>query len=126
MKKVFAIVSIVLGTLFSQGAKAQTNNAYGDNQVEVDPGVFAIYSGDLNQDGFIDLLDQIQEDNDLFDGISGYHVTDLNGDGFIDLLDQIILDNNLSMGIGAISPAMGLRILSAGEDLSIPQANKNN
>jgi hypothetical protein len=112
--------------LFSQGAKAQTNNAYGDNQVEVESGIFAIYSGDLNQDGFIDLLDQIQEDNDLFDGISGYHVTDLNGDGFIDLLDQIILDNNLSIGIGAVSPAMGLRGYSVGEDLNMSQANKNN
>ena len=126
MKKAITLVCIVLGTLFSHGVKAQANNAYGDNQIEVDPGVFAIYSGDLNQDGFIDLLDQIQEDNDLFDGISGYHVTDLNGDGFIDLLDQIILDNNLSIGIGAISPAMGLRSFSAQKDLNMPQANKNN
>jgi hypothetical protein len=80
------------------------SQAYGDNQIEVETGVFAFYSGDIAQDEFVDLLDQIQLDNDLFDGLSGYYASDLNGDGFIDLLDQITLDNNLFIGVGSIHP----------------------
>jgi hypothetical protein len=66
--------------------------------------VFAFYSGDIAQDEFVDIFDQIQLDNDLFDGLSGYYSSDLNGDGFIDIFDQIILDNNLFLGVGAIHP----------------------
>jgi hypothetical protein len=80
------------------------NQAYGDNQIEVETGVFAFYSGDVFQDEFVDIFDQIQLDNDLYDGLSGYYSTDLNGDGFIDIFDQIILDNNLFLGVGAIHP----------------------
>lgn len=113
---------ICLG-VFNQ-AQAQTNNAYGNNQIEVETGVYAIYSGDMNQDGFIDIFDQIQLDNNLFDGISGYYPSDLNGDGFIDIFDQIILDNNLFIGVGAISPALGLRQSSSSQKAT--PANKNN
>ena len=80
------------------------NKAYGDNQIEVETGVYAFYSGDVFQDEFVDIFDQIQLDNDLFDGLSGYYATDLNGDGYIDIFDQIILDNNLFLGVGAIHP----------------------
>ena len=80
------------------------SQAYGDNQIEVETGVFAFYSGDIAQDEFVDIFDQIQLDNDLFDGLSGYYASDLNGDGFIDIFDQIILDNNLFTGVGAIHP----------------------
>ena len=78
--------------------------AFGDNMKEMEPGVWAMYSGDLNQDEFMDLFDQIEVDNDLFGGLSGYYRSDLTGDGFIDLFDQIILDNNLFVGVGVVKP----------------------
>lgn len=90
------------------------NNAYGDNQKEVEPGVFAIYSGDVNQDGFIDILDQGLVDNDLQNFASGYVLADLNGDSFVDILDQGILDNNIFNFIGVISPANGFRMAQPG------------
>ncbi len=96
--------------LAGMAVKAQ-NNAYGDNQKEVEPGVFAIYSGDINQDGFMDLLDQAILDNDLFNFASGYVLSDLNGDSFVDLIDQSILDNNIFNFIGVMSPANGNRML---------------
>ena len=68
-------------------AQSSTNNSYGDNQVEVEPGVFAMFSGDLNQDGYIDPFDYtiLEADNLAF--AYGYVVSDLNGDGFVDLND---------------------------------------
>jgi len=72
------------------------SQAYGSNQVEVEPGVFAIYSGDINQDENIDLLDQSILDFDIETFQFGYQNSDLNGDGNVDLLDQPTLEVNSS------------------------------
>ena len=79
--------------------------AFGSNQVQLAPGLFAMYSGDLSpQDEFIDLLDQGVIDNDIFNFAGGYVVSDLNGDGFVDLVDQAIVDNNIFNFIGSVHP----------------------
>ena len=79
--------------------------AFGSNQVQVAPGVWAMYSGDLSpQDEFIDILDQGVIDNDIFNFAGGYVVSDLNGDGFVDIVDQSIVDNNIFNFIGSSHP----------------------
>lgn len=100
-------------------AFAQTNNAYGDNQKQVEPGVFAIYSGDINQDGIIDIFDQVILDNDIFNFSGGYISSDLNGDAVVDIFDQVILDNNISQFIGVISPL----ILGSSNSLRSPSVS---
>lgn len=103
------------------------NNAYGDNQKEVEPGVFAIYSGDITQDGFIDILDQSILDNDLSNFASGYVLSDLNGDSFVDILDQAILDNNAFNFVGVVSPANGNRVMDPRRDKNgVEPVNANN
>jgi hypothetical protein len=64
--------------------------AYGSNMVLID-GVYAIYSGDINQDGFIEGLDydQLLLDSDNLE--EGFKTTDLNGDGFVEGLDYDFL-----------------------------------
>lgn len=77
-----------------------SNKAYGDNLKEVEPGVFAIYSGDVNQDGYIATDDVTTVDNDNLTGSSGnYLVTDLNGDTYVGTDDVTLCDNNNLMGI---------------------------
>jgi hypothetical protein len=79
--------------------------AFGGNQKEVAPGVWAFYSGDLApQDEFIDILDQGVIDNDIFNFVGGYVVSDLDGSGFVDIVDQSIADNNIFNFIGSIHP----------------------
>jgi len=81
------------------------NQAYGANQREIAPGVWAFYSGDLiPQDEFIDILDQGVVDNDISNFSSGYVVSDMNGDGFVDIVDQSIVDNNIFNFIGSEHP----------------------
>lgn len=64
------------------------SKAYGDNMKEVEPGVWALFSGDINQDGNIDSFDYGYLDNDIQNHISGVYVaTDLNGDGYVDSFD---------------------------------------
>lgn len=59
------------------------------------PGLWAFYSGDINQDQNIDLLDAPLLENDVVNYASGYLATDLNGDGNVDLLDLGMLENNI-------------------------------
>jgi len=80
--------------------------AYGNNQIQVDnsPVRFAIYSGDVNQDGVVDASDLALIDNDAFNSVSGYVNTDLSGDDFVDGSDLLIADNNAGSNVIAITP----------------------
>ena len=68
--------------------------AYGSNMIEVENGVWAIYSGDINQDEFVDSFDFPSYDFDNLNFSSGYLATDMNGDGFVDSFDFPIYDSN--------------------------------
>ncbi len=80
--------------------------AYGDNEIQVDnsPLRFGIYSGDVNQDGMIELADILIVFNDAGNFVSGYAVTDLTGDNAVDLNDLLITFNNSSNFVSLIRP----------------------
>ena len=80
--------------------------AYGRNLVRVDdsPVRFAIYSGDVNQDATVDVVDMSITDNAAFAGLGGYILPDLNGDFFVDLSDLVIVDNNAINFVGVVKP----------------------
>jgi len=80
--------------------------AFGDNLIQVDtsPIRFAIYGGDVNQDGTVDATDVSTIDNDASNFVSGYVVTDLTGDEFVDGTDFAIADNNAANFVSAITP----------------------
>jgi hypothetical protein len=80
--------------------------AYGDNMIQVDasPVRFAIYGGDVNQDGTVDATDVSMVDNDAFYFIGGYVVTDLTGDSFVDGTDFAIADNNAANFVSVVRP----------------------
>jgi hypothetical protein len=104
MKKLVKLLCVLILGLIAQDVQAQTNPAAGDNQAQVAPGVFAIYSGDANQDGTIDGSDFLIIDAAIqnFDG--GYVVSDLNGDGGVDGTDFLIVDANIQNFIGVVTP----------------------
>jgi hypothetical protein len=80
--------------------------AFGDNQNLVDssPVRYAIFSGDVNQDGTIDAGDLSQVENDASNSISGYVSSDLTGDDFADAADLSIVENNVALGVSVITP----------------------
>ena len=79
--------------------------AFGNNEIEVEPGIWAFYTGDINQDEFIDGNDFPDFDNDSFNGVSGeYKATDMNGDGFVDGNDFPVYDVNSFKGVSSIHP----------------------
>lgn len=79
--------------------------AMGDNQVLLQTGTWGLYTGDMNQDDFIDGNDFPYYDLDSFNGVAfEYKATDLNGDGFVDGNDFPVYDLNSFNGVMAIHP----------------------
>ncbi|HOZ51657.1 MAG TPA: dockerin type I domain-containing protein [Chitinophagaceae bacterium] len=72
------------------------SQAYGNNLVEIEPGYFALYAGDLNQDENVDLIDIGILENDINNFAFGYYTTDINGDGNVDLLDAAPVEANVN------------------------------
>jgi alpha-tubulin suppressor-like RCC1 family protein len=85
------------------------NKTYGNNAVQIESGVFAFYSGDVNQDGFIDAFDVVPVMNDIDLLLEGNLSTDINGDGFIDSFDLPILFNNNDNLIEVLKPYSSAR-----------------
>lgn len=82
------------------------SQAFGSNmkQVDASPVKFAVYGGDINADGIIDVSDVSLVDNDAFISQAGYVKTDLTGDNFVDVDDVSIVDNNSFASVGIVRP----------------------
>ncbi|MHC1774633.1 MAG: GEVED domain-containing protein [Lentimicrobium sp.] len=79
--------------------------AYGSNQKSLTDGsVWGLYSGDVNQDGYIEFPDVVSIYNLNVNSSSGYLQEDLDGNGFIEFLDYIIAYNNSVYSVGMITP----------------------
>ncbi len=85
---------------------ASSSQAFGSNMIQVDtsPVRFAIFGGDVNQDGTVDATDVSTIDNDASNFVSGYVVTDLTGDDFVDGTDFAIADNNAGNFVSTVRP----------------------
>ncbi len=80
------------------------SQAYGNNMIEVEPGVWALYAADFNHDENIDLLDLGYLEQDIQGFGFGYLSTDVNGDGNADLLDSPVVEANINNFIYAVYP----------------------
>jgi hypothetical protein len=80
------------------------SSAYGSNQVELEPGIWGFFSGDMNQDQNIDNLDYSIWELEANNFSYGYIVSDLNGDGNSDLLDYPFWEINSNNFVYSIHP----------------------
>lgn len=79
------------------------NKAFGSNLKSHPDGHSLVFSGDINQDGFINETDIQTIENDGGQFLTGYLNTDLNGDALIDASDLIIADNKFGL-IQSVTP----------------------
>jgi hypothetical protein len=98
-----ALAGGVVGYDFTTAA----NQAYGSNQTEVESGVFAIFSGDIDGTGTIDELDYDAWQEKYLEFAEG-GTADLNSDGLVDLSDFSIYEGNI--GKEVIEPTAAERI----------------
>lgn len=94
---------------FSYDFTTSANQAFGGNMVEVEPGVFAIFAGDVNspmsgQDGYVDGFDVASVFNYSQNGGFGYIPEDLTGDGFVDGFDVALVFNGSQTAVGMNTP----------------------
>jgi hypothetical protein len=94
------VISAITNYNFSSGI----GQAYSSNLVDMGNGVYAIFSGDINQDGSIDFNDYPNLDISSSNGDLGYLATDLNGDASTDFNDYPLIDINSSLGIIKLTP----------------------
>jgi PKD repeat protein len=96
---------ITISAVTSYDFSNDISKAYGSNQSAVGNGQYALFSGDINQDGYIDGSDYPDFDADTQNGVYGIYIaTDLNGDGYVDGSDYPFFDANSQYGIYSITP----------------------
>lgn len=80
------------------------SKVYGGKLMLMSDGYNVVFSGDVNQDGFVDTADMTPVDNDASNFVTGYLLSDINCDGVIDTADLSIIDNNTSGFISSSTP----------------------
>ncbi len=89
---------------FSTASTQAYDDAVNLPMKEVEPGIWSLYSGDINQDGTVDGQDANYVDNDATNFAFGYNTSDLNGDGGTDGQDANYIDNNSQLFLFTAHP----------------------
>ncbi len=95
--------NIISNSTASYNFTSSASMAFGNNMILIN-NKYCIYSGDINQDGYIDLTDIVIINNDVADFVNGYVATDLNGDYITDLEDNLIAYNNSVNFVSKVTP----------------------
>jgi len=109
-------ITFTQGSTVSYDFTDSASKAYGSNETNdyagtTVAGVYSMYTGDANQDGYVDPLDLSLIDQDSFNYVSGCGLaTDLNGDNYIDPLDLSMADQGSFNYVGVRRPATAGRI----------------
>jgi hypothetical protein len=98
-----ALTVPISGTV-SYDFTSAASQAYGNNLAAVNGGYYALYSGDVNQDGIIEASDYARMENDLLAGLTGYQAADITGNGVVELSDHTLMENNILKIIFRIRP----------------------
>ena len=98
-----------LPVLFNSGSVSYDfttakSKAYGNNEVDLLDGKFAVYNGDLEQNGTIDSIDLSNMQEYITDFSTGYLVGDITGDNIIETADYSLIENNVKAGIVVLHP----------------------
>jgi len=96
-------ISIVNSSSASYDFTTSTVKAYGGNLV-LAGSKYSIYSGDINNDGTVDVVDVNSTSTDASNFESGYIDTDVDGNYFVDSQDVTIVYNNSSNFVTVINP----------------------
>ena len=91
-------------TTVSYDFTTAANKAFGSNQIEMSAGVWAIRSGDVNQDGSINHTDFTFLQSTLSIYFLGYQVRDLTGDNCNESADYSLMENNSKLNLVILKP----------------------
>lgn len=94
------------GTSLNFNFHLDSSKTYGKNVIRTDnsPKTYAVFSGDVNQDGNVDVLDLGIIDTDAYNFLAGYVRSDVNGNNIVDATDLSITDNNAFNFVSKMRP----------------------
>lgn len=78
--------------------------AFGSNLKEIAPGVFGIFAGDVNQDGYVNTTDRSSVNSKVIAIYKGYVAEDVNGDGSVNTTDRSIVNSGVISIVQRIIP----------------------
>lgn len=91
-------------SIYNYDFTSAISQAYGNN-LKLKGNKYCLYSGDINLDGYITLLDVLPIYNDAVSFVTGRFIkTDLTGDNIVDLTDVTLCYNNSSGFVRVIRP----------------------
>jgi hypothetical protein len=93
--EIWSASPVAMSTSVSYDFSTAASQAFGSNQVQVGAGIFAMWSGDINQDGVIESADYALVENSVLSILFGYEVSDITGDGVTESSDYALIENNL-------------------------------
>jgi len=82
---------------FSSSMNSAYSNEFNDPMKWVSGNKYAMFGGDVNQDGTVDVLDAQITDNGATNLLFGYDASDCNGDGSTDIFDTQLIENNSTL-----------------------------
>ncbi len=92
------------GSIYNYDFTTSSSQAYGNN-LKLKGSKYCVYTGDLNQSGFVDATELSMIENDAANFLAGrFVITDLNGDEIVDASDYLIVDNNAYNFVGVVRP----------------------
>jgi hypothetical protein len=90
---------------FSTAATKAFSDGFNPPMKRMADGKYVFYSGDINQDGGIDISDLQIEENDATNFLFGYNISDCTGDGASDIYDLQNIENNTTQLIFRARPS---------------------
>jgi hypothetical protein len=97
-------LTINAGATVNYNFSTDSTKAFGNNLVKVENGIWALYSGDINQDRKIDISDMHDLESDINNSLFGIYKTDINGDANVDIFDSPIVEQNIATNRISIFP----------------------
>lgn len=80
------------------------SQAYGNNMLELEAGVFGVYGGEVDQDGILTGADLVAATDNVRATVTGYVDTDVDGDGILTGADLVLITDNVRATIAAVTP----------------------
>lgn len=102
--QVWSSLPVTLIETNSYDFSKSNSSSFGDNLMEIKPGVFALYSGDINQDGTVDGLDMGAAEISINRHNIGYFTEDLDGTGKVEEADLKIAEENANLFVSLAVP----------------------
>ncbi|MDR3666687.1 MAG: CARDB domain-containing protein [Ignavibacteriaceae bacterium] len=98
-----AVGNIFISSALNYDFTTSAAQAYGNNLI-LKGNKYCLYSGDINQDGQINLLDLVAVFANNSNYVNGYSSSDVDGNNIVDLADLLIVDNNYSANVSKQTP----------------------